>query len=374
MTLILKEVQTKKDIKTFVDLQFQIYKNDKTWIPPIKKDEIKSLIPGENPGFDFCDAKFWIAYKNNKPVGRIGGIINHKYNEKTGKKFARFSRIEFIDDAEVPGKLLHTAEKWAKHNGMEQIHGPLGFSNLDQQGMLIEGHEYLPSIGSVHHHPYYKKHMEQMGYEKEIDWVEFRLELADEIPAKAVKLAEVIKKRNKLNVIHFRKAKEIKAYGKQIFNVINESFSDLPYVTEFNEKMIDFYLHKYFSFLNPDFVKLVTTESGQLVGFIVAIPSLSEAMQKAHGKIFPFGFIHLIKAMKKAKVADLALTGIVPEMQGAGVPALLITELQKVMIEHGIKYVETTGIFETNHKAIKHWKNYEHIQHKRRRCFVKAIA
>ena len=255
---------------------------------------------------------------------------------------------------------------------MVGIHGPLGFTNLDQQGLLIEGFDYLPSIASTYHHEYYQAHFEKFGYEKENDWVEFRLKVSD-IPEKAIKLNDIIIKRYALNVLKFNKTKELLPYSIKIFELLNLAFEELNYVSEFDKKTMTYYADKYFKILNPKFVKVVEKDN-VMVGFIIALPSLSETMQRIKGKLFPFGVFHILNAMKKPKVVDLLLTGIDPKYQGMGVSALLITELQKTMLDHGVQHVETTGIFETNHKAIQHWKNYEHIQHKRRRCYKKLFT
>lgn len=359
-------------MKAFAKLPYSIYKGNNFWIPPILQDEIKSLSPAGNPAFTQCDASFWLAEKNGKIAGRIAAIINHSYNKKTGEEMGRFSRFECINDSEVSNALLDTATAWLKEKGMKGVHGPLGFNNLDGQGLLIEGFDQLPSIASTYHHPYYQSLIEQYGFKKENDWVEFRLTIG-EVPEKALKLNESIKQRYKLKVITFKNTRDLQPYTKKVFQLLNESFADLPYVSEFSDELISFYAAKYFKFLNPRFVKLIESEQGELVAFIVSVPSLSKALQKANGSLFPFGWWHIMQAFKHNDTADLFLTGVDPKMQGQGVPAVLITELQKTMLENGIRYVETTGIFETNHKAITTWKNYEHIQHKRRRCYRKMF-
>ncbi len=368
----IKEVFSPKDIKQFVDFQFELYKGHPFWVPPIKADEKKALSPKTNPAFEFCDAKFWLAYKEGKCVGRIGAIVNHSYNKKIGKKMGRFSRMEFVDDKEVSKQLYQTAEKWLKEQGMTAIHGPLGFTNFDNQGLLIEGFDYLPSIASVMHYPYYQKHIEALGYKKEIDWVEFRLKMWDEIPEKVTRLAKIIKDRNNLEVLRFKTKSDLKGVMRDVFGLLNKAFDELPYVAPFSQKLINYYADKYFKVLNPEFV-VVLKKEGKVVAFIVGMPSLSEGMQKANGKLFPFGFVHLLKSMKHPEVMDLLLTGVDPDYQKLGLPALLINELLGVINKHNIKFVETTGMFETNKKGITHWKSYEHIQHKRRRCFVKDL-
>lgn len=373
MTVEIKEVKSKKDRKVFVEVQFEIYKNNKFWVPPLKKSELKAIDPAYNPAFQFSEAKFWLAYKNGKACGRIGALINPTYNERTGEKKGRFNRLEFIDDLEVFEKLITTAENWLREKGMTAIHGPLGFSNLDLQGLLVEGFEYLPSIGSVYHQPYFHQYLEDFGYEKENDWIEFRLFPPKEIPEKVFKINELVKQRYGLRVLNFSSMKEIKPYARKVFKVLNQAFSELPYVIELNDQMINYYISKYFSMLNPYLIKIIENSEGEVVGFILGFPSLSEAMQKAKGKLYPFGFLHIMREMRHPTVVDLMLTGIKPEYQGQGVAALLMTELQKEVNRMGVEAVETTGIFESNIKAIQNWKNYDHIQHKRKRCYVKSL-
>ena len=367
----IREVVSDKNIKQFVDFPYKLYKNNPYWVPPLKKEETKQLKPNENPAFDFCDAKFWLAFKQGKVVGRIAAIINHDYNKIIGRKMGRISRLEFIDDPEVSEKLLQTAENFLREKGMEAVHGPLGFTNLDNQGLLIDGFDYIPSIASVMHFPYYQKHIEQRGYKKENDWVEFRLKI-EEVPEKATRLANIIAKRNNLELISFKEKSELKIYLKEIFELLNDAFEELPYVAPFSGKMIEYSAKKYLDVLQPKYIFVIKKE-GKIIAFIVGMPSLSKAMRKAKGKLFPFGFIHIMKALKNPGVMDLLLTGVDPQYQKLGLPAILISELQKQMIANGVEYVETTGMFESNTKGITTWKNYDHVQHKRRRCYIKEL-
>ncbi|MCD4791227.1 MAG: hypothetical protein K8R37_14635 [Bacteroidales bacterium] len=370
--LQIKEVVTLKDIKHFVDFPYKLYKGDPFWIPPIKNDEIKQLKPDTNPAFKFCDTKLWTAWKDGKCAGRISAIINHNYNEKTGEKKGRFSRVEFIDDNEVLCKLFEVAENWLKEKGMKTVHGPLGFTNLDNQGLLIDGFDYLPSIGSVYHKAYYYKYIEELGYTKENDWIEFRLTLGEKAHNKAIRGANLIKKRYGFEVIKFSSTAELREYVRPMFEILNKAFQELPYVTPFNDEMIDLYANKYFKVINPKYVRIIKKED-KIIAFLIGVPSLSEAMQKANGKLFPLGFFYIMQAMKHPKVIDLLLTGVIPEYQSAGAAVILFAEIQEEMMKQGIDQMETTGIFETNHNVISNWKNYDHIQHKRRRCFVKEL-
>jgi hypothetical protein len=372
MSVEIIEVKTAAQIKAFAKFPFSIYKGNAYWVPPIIKDEIHALDPQKNPAMEYCDSQFWLAKKNGKYVGRISAIINHKYNEKVGEDLSRFSRLEFVDDAEVFTTLMDTAIQWARNKGMKKIHGPLGFSNLDTQGMLIEGFDHLQSVASVYHLPYYKGYMDNYGFEKENDWVEFRLTLGEKATNKGNRGAALIKRRYGFEVMKFEKSEELRPYVKDVFNILNSAFAKLPYVTPFNDKMVELYAEKYFKVINPKYVRMVTKD-GEIIGFLIAVPSLSVAMQKANGKLFPFGFIHILNAMKNPKVMDFFLTGVKPEYDNAGVAVILFAEVQNEMMEAGIDQMETTGIIETNHNVISNWKNYEHIQHKRRRCFVKEI-
>jgi len=374
MSVIIKEVTESSDYKKFIDFQFSLYKSEKMWVPPIKDDEIKALKPKSNPSFEFCDAKFWIAINNGDVVGRIGAIINHKYNEERDEKMGRFSRFECIDNAEVAALLLQTAEEWIKGKKMIGVYGPLGFNNLDHQGMLIEGFEYLPSIASEYHMPYYQKLIEAQNYEKEIDWVEFRLTLGERAVSKASRGAELIKKRYGITVKHFSNTDELKPYIHEVFDILNGSFDVLPFVSKFDSKLADFYANKYLQILNPKFIKMVEKDD-KIIGFILGMPSLSRAMQKAKGKLFPLGIVHILKALKGNGVdtVDQMLTAVLKEYHSTGAAVVLQAELQNAMVEKGLEYIETTGIFETNDRAIKNWKNYEHIQHKRKRCFKKIF-
>lgn len=372
MSVTIQEVTTNKQKKAFVELPFSVYKENAYWVPPIKSDELKSMSPETNPAMRFSDTKFWLAYRDGKVVGRIIAIINHRYIEKTGEKFGRFSKLEFFDDAEVFTKLMDTAVAWLKEQGMEKIHGPLGYTNLDNQGLLIEGFDYLPSVASVYHLPYYKKHIEKYGFKKEIDWLEFRLALGKEAIEKSNRGVKIIKKRYGLEVLRFNKTQELLPFADDLFRVLNEAFEPLPYVVPLDDNMVEMYKKKYLKVINPKFVSIVKKDD-EVIGFMIAVPSLSEAMQKAKGKLFPLGFYHILQAMKKPSVLDFFLGGVKPEYETQGAAVVVYNEIQNQMIKEGINVVETTGNLETNHKVIANWKNFEHIQHKRRRCFVKEI-
>ena len=372
MAITLQVVRNKKQKQDFVRLPFEVYRDNAFWVPPLITDELKAMNPKYNPAMEFCDSEFWIAYRDGKPVGRIGAIINHKYNKKVGKKLGRFSRIEFFDDKEVFRALMDNAVKWLKEKGMKTVHGPLGYTNLDNQGLLIKGFDYLPSVASVYHHPYYQKHIENYGFRKEIDWLEFRLNAGRKAINKATRGAELMRKRYGFEVIRFEKAGELLPYTETLFDILNAAFASLPFVVSFDKKMVDMYKKKYFKVINPKYVYFVKTDD-EIVGFILAVPSLSEAMQKANGKLFPFGFYHIKKAIRNPEVIDLFLGGVKPEYEHKGAAVILYSEIQNQMLKDGLHVVETTGNFETNRHVIANWKNFDYIQHQRRRCFIKDI-
>jgi len=373
MSVTIQTIRNKKQKKDFVSLPFDIYKGNAYWVPPLKSEELKSLAPDHNPAMRFCDAEYWVAYRDGKPVGRIAAIVNHKYNEKVGKKLGRFSKLEFFDDKEVFETLMGKAVSWLREKGIKTVHGPLGFTNLDNQGLLIEGFDYLPSVASVYHPPYYRKHIENYGFEKEIDWLEFRLNIVEETVKKANRGAELLKKRFGFEVIRFTKAKELIPYTKELFDIVNDAFASLPFVIPFDNEMVKMYTKKYFSLINPKYVFFVK-KGEDIAGFMLAVPSLSKAMQKADGKLFPFGLLHIRKAMRNPdNVIDFFLGGVKPEYEHEGAAVVLYSEIQNQMLKDGVHTVETTGNFETNHHVISNWKNFDHVQHKRRRCFIKDI-
>ncbi len=372
MAVTLQAVKNRKQEKDFVNLPFAIYKGNPYWVPPIKTDELNNLDASYNPAMRYCDAEFWVAYRDDKPVGRIGAIINHKYNEKVGKKLGRFSKLEFFNDKAVFVALMDKAIFWMKEKGMKTIHGPLGFTNLDNQGLLIEGFEYLPSIASVYHHAYYQQYIEAYGFDKEIDWLEFRLNIGEKSVEKANRGAALVKKRFGFEIVRFKRAEDLVPYAESFFGIVNDAFASLPFVIPFDKEMANMYTKKYIQAVNPKYVYFVKKDD-ELIGFMLAVPSLSVAMQKANGKLFPFGFYHIKKAIRHPHVIDFFLGGVKPEYENKGPVVMLYAEIQNQMLKDGISVAETTGNFETNHRVIANWKNFDHIQHKRRRCFIKDI-
>ncbi len=374
MSISLKEVTTDKDLKRFVDFQYKLYKNDKCWVPPLKKEELFSLRRDKNPAFDFCETKYWLAYKNDELVGRIAGIINHKFNEKFSKRIMRFGWIDFIDDEEVCSSLLTAVENWAKEKGMHEVHGPLGFTDMDGEGTLIEGFEEVSTLGAIYNYSYYPILIERNGYTKDIDWIEFQVKMtSDPVPEKISRISDIALQRNKLRVLRVNKPKELLPYAREMFYLINSSYKDLYGFVELSDKQIDMYVKQYFGFIKPEYLPVVLNEKNEMVAFGITMPSLSKAFQKAKGKLFPFGFIHILKAMKNNPALDLYLTAVRPDMQDKGVNAILMNEINKLIIKNNIRLVETNRELEDNSKVQAQWRFFEHRQHKRRRCYKKEI-
>jgi GNAT superfamily N-acetyltransferase len=369
MDIQIKEVTTKAEIKAFINFTDALYKDHPCFVPPLKFDEAATLNPRKNPAFDHCEARYWLAYKNNKVVGRIAGIINNAYIEKWKNRYIRFGWIDFEDDISISRLLLQQVENWAKEKGLTAIHGPLGFTDLDHEGTLIEGFDQLGTLASIYNYPYYQNHFEQLGFVKETDWVEYKLTADEVVPEKLIKLASIVERRLKLTVIRAKKAKEILSYAPAIFELINDAC--LFGVTPLTQRQMDYYTKQYFSFVKVDYVTIIVDREGKLAAFGITMPSLSRALQKNKGRLLPFGFIHLLKAMKKNDMADLLMIAIRKDLQGKGVNAMLMKETYESYLKHGVTTVETNHELEDNARVRSQWEDFNAVQHKRRRCFIK---
>ena len=371
METIIQEVTSKKQVNAFLDFPYVLYKGNPYNIPKLRFDEAATLNPGKNPAFDFCESKYWLAYQNGKVVGRVAAIYNKKYVETWKNNYLRFGWIDFIEDIEVPRALLKAVEGWAKELGCTAVHGPLGFTDLDYEGMLIEGYEEIGTMATIYNYPYYPIMMEQLGYGKAVDWVEYRINVPEVFPENITKIANLVEKRYKLHVVPMTSTKHLKPYASEVFKLVNETYSELYGVVELTQRQIDYYVKMYFSMIRVDCITLIANEANQLVGFGISMPSLSKALQKANGSLFPFGFIHLLKALKKNTEADLLLIGIDKSLQGKGVNAIVLREFHKNYQKAGIKIIESNPELEENKKVQSIWDHFPARQHKRRRCFIK---
>ncbi len=376
MAVEIRKVEpTKKELKKFVEFGINHYKGNSCYVPQLFRDDINTLRPDVNPAFDFCEAQSWMAYRDDKPVGRITAIINKKVNERTCVPSVRFSFVEFIDDAEVVDALFDTVEQWGRERGMKKIVGPMGFSDMDHEGMLIDGFDELGTMATIYNHPYYPEHMDRRGMEKDVDWVEYLMTVPDGIPQKHQRIADMVKNRFHLRTLEIKSRKWIKDnYGKAIFDLINEAYDGLYGYSPLSEKQIDHYIDLYLGMLRLDDVSMVVDKDDKLVAVGISIASFSRALQKAKGKMFPFGWWHLLKPLRgKVDTVDLLLVAVKPEYQNKGVNALLFAELIPKYIKTGYKYAESNLELEGNEAVQKQWEYFERRQHKRRRAYIKDL-
>lgn len=374
--IVVKQIEpTPGNLKKFIKFQLELYKGNDCYVPPLVLDEVNTLNPKHNPAFDFCEAAYFLAYKDNKIVGRIAAIINRQVNEKSGKKEMRFGWVDFIDDADVVKALFDAAEKWGKNKGMNKIVGPLGFTDLDHEGMLIDGFDELGTMATIYNYPYYLPRIEALGYEKEVDWLEYVMTVPEGIPDKHNRIAEIVKKKFNLRVLKFKSRKEIKEkYGHALFELVNEAYADLYGYSTLTSRQIDYYVDMYISLLNLDLVTLIVDAEDKLVGVGISMQSMSKALQKSKGKLFPFGWYHLLKGLKgKNDRVDLMLVVIKPEYQGKGVNALLFQDLIPTYIKCGFKYAESNPELAENDKVQNQWESFERRQHRHRRAVGKQL-
>lgn len=375
MVEIKKIEPTKSNLKKFTQFQIDLYDGNPYYVPPLVSDDVATLSPQVNPAFDFCESVYFMAYRDGKPVGRIAGIINNQVNERHHSRTARFGFIDFIDDDEVSAALMSAVEKWARDKGMKKLIGPLGFTDLDHEGMLVEGFQELSTMATIYNYAYYPRHMEKLGYKKESDWVEFLMDVPDEIPEKYNRIADIVKKKFGLKVLKYKSRKRIKdEYGRALFHLINNAYDGLYEYSHLTEKQIDYYIDIYLGLLNLDLVTLIVDKDDQLVSVGISMPSMSKALQKSKGKMLPLGWWHLLKGLKgKNDRVDLLLVAVKPEYQNKGANALLFQDLIPYYIKYGYKYAESNPEMETNAKVQGQWEYFKNRQHRRRRSFYKNL-
>lgn len=376
MGVVIKEVTSKKELKKFVKFNIELYKENPYHVPGLIEEEMITLDRTKNPAFELCDAVYYLAYKDDKIVGRIAGIINRRSNEVWKQKHARFGFVDFIDDNEVVDALFSAVETWAKEKNMDTLHGPMGFTDMDHEGMLIEGFDQLGTMAAIYNFPYYPKQMERMGYNKDQDWHEFKIYIPDAIPDKHMRIGEIVKKKYGLKIVKFKKTKSIYPYAQKIFETLNAAYTPLYGFAPLTQQQIDYYVKIYIPMLRLDLITVIVREEDDVVvGFGISLPNLSRAMQKAKGHMLPIGWIHLLKALKsKPKVIDLYLTGVLPEYQNKGVNALLFNDLIPVYQSLGVEYAESNPELETNSAVQAQWDYFKREHHKSRRAFIKEIT
>lgn len=375
MSVIIKEVTDKRDLKKFVKFNIELYKDSPYHVPGLIEEEMMTLDKKKNPAFELCDAIYFLAYKDDRIVGRIAGMVNRKSNEVWNQKHARFGFVDFIDDDEVVNALFDAVEKWAKAQGMEHLHGPLGFTDLDHEGMLVEGFDQLGTMATIYNYPYYPNHMDRMGYTKDNDWHEFKIYIPDSVPDKHLRVGEIVKKKYGLKTLKFKKRKDIWPYAHKIFEALNFAFAPLYGFAPLTERQIDYYVNQYIPMVRLDMVTVIVhEETDAVVGFGISLPNLSYALKKAKGHMFPFGFIPLLKALKsKPRIIDLYLMGVLPEYQNKGVNALIFNDLIPVYQSLGVEYAETNPELESNNAVQAQWDYFKREHHKTRRAFIKDL-
>jgi hypothetical protein len=366
-----------KELREFARFKTNLYKNHPYAVPQLRADEVNALCKGKNPALDVYEHQVFLAKRDGKTVGRIVGIINHKDNENEGKKRVRFGYIDFIDDAAVAAALIEAVEKWGAARGMTEIHGPLGFTDLDPEGMLVEGFDQLGTIATIYNYSYYPQHLERLGFHKVVDWIERKLFAVESIPEKHLKAARLVQERYGLKTLPQMSIRRLQkeGYVKKVFQLLNLCYAHLYGFTQVNEDMIDYYIKNYLPVLRPDLISIVVNKEGAVVGFGVAIPSLAKAMQKAGGRLFPFGIFHLLRAVKgRLQVCDLALIAVHPEYRNLGTVALIFNHLIPRFQKMGTEYAECYPVLESNNNLQTLWKEFRNEPHKRRRIYEKKIG
>ncbi len=377
---IIRKVTDKKGLETFIQFHYDLYRGDAYDVPNLHSDEVNTLSADRNPAFDFCEAQYFLAYQDEKVVGRVAAIINHKANKRWGQQRVRFGWIDFIDDRDVSKALLQAVEDWGREKGMKEAVGPLGFTDMDPEGMLTGGFDQLGTQATIYNYPYYPQHIEALGgWLKDNDYVEFKLMVPEEVPEKYAKIAAMIEKRYNLHARKVTRREVFKeGYGQRIFEIINETFKDLYGYSELSQKQIDHYVKMYLPMADLNLITLIEDWNAdkKVIGVGITIPSLSRAFQKCrNGRLFPFGWWHVLRALKfqKTEGVDLLLLGVLPEYRAKGANALLFADLIPWYQKYGYKWGESQVEMETNEKVQSQWGPLEPIQHKRRRCYLKQL-
>jgi GNAT superfamily N-acetyltransferase len=369
MMIVLKKVTTRKEMKDFVVFPFSLYKNNEYWVPPIIKDEINNFDPTKNPVFENAEAHFFLAIKEDQIVGRVVAIINWFEVTQQHVKKIRFGWFDVVDDIEVSKVLLNKVKEIGLTNHLEYIEGPVGFNNLDKTGVLTEGFDHIGTMITWYNHPYYKEHLEQLGFVKEKEYLENKFKFKNVNAAYFDRISTILKKRFKLQALDFKKTKDILPYIEEMFDVFDKSYSKLSTFVPISDAQITYFKKKYISFINPEYIKFVIDEHKKLVAFAIVMPSFSEALQKANGKLFPTGIFHLLKAKKKSKEVTLYLIGVHPDYQNKGIHAIIFDQYKKTFTPLGIENCYRTPELEDNEAIKKIWKNFEPVTHKKRRTY-----
>lgn len=374
MKVTIQEVVTKKDLKAFVHFPNVFYKDNKYYVPTLERGDLDALNPKKNHAFEFCEGKYWLARdEKGTIVGRIAGIINHQYNKKTGTDFARFGFMDFVDDNDVVDALFDTVEAWARQKGMKVMNGPLGFLEFDASGVLVAGFDELPTAYGKYNFPYYEPQLLRRGYAKDTDWVEFSVTMPDDITEWFSRTAELVATRYKLHQADISTKKKMVSYFPQCAKVLNETYRNIHGFSELSEGQVNDLIKQFVPNLNTDFVSVILDENEQVVAFGISMPSLSKAMQKCRGRLFPFGFLHILHAIRQNDTLDLLLIGISDQYKSKGLNAMIFDKIAPAVKSYGIKHLETTRELEDNNSVQNMWNRFENRLHKRARCYIKDL-
>ncbi len=370
----IREVTTKKDLKAFVHFPNALYEGNPHYVPQIESMERDTLTPAKNHAFEVCEAKYWLAYdEGNRIVGRVAGIVNRKYNEKTGERICRFGFIDFTDNQEVSKTLMDTVERYAKEKGMATMCGPMGFLEFDTAGVLVEGFDQLPTAYGKYNAPYYERHLTRLGYVKDVDFVEYQILVPEVIPERYERMSQLVSVKNSLHQAEFGSRAELEPYLDGVFRCLNMAYSKLHGFTELTPGQCNDLKRQFLSNINPDYVSIILDTNEEVVGFGVALPSLSKAMKKAKGSLFPLGWLHLMKALRKNDTIDLLLIAIDEKYKNKGVNAMIFNKFAKGITKNGIKFIESTRELEDNTSVQNLWHYLEHTLTKRARLYKKEI-
>ena len=372
--ITIKEVKTKKEARLFTTFPNKMYKNVDAFVPALTMDELNVFNKDKNPVHDYVDSIRFIAYRNNKIVGRIAGIVNHKINYNNNTREVRFTRLDMIDDIEVTKALLNAVETWAKENfNSNHIIGPIGFTDMDRQGMLVDGFEELNLFITIYNFPYYHKHLEELGYVKDVDWLEKRISWPQEVPPKLARVTEMIRNRYGYRLFKPKNMKDVEGFVDEIFKVYNDAFVELYGFLPLPPKVVDFYVKQVKQIIQFDWIWVVYDKEDNVAGFGIVMPSLAMANKKSNGRLFPFGIFRILKALKKYDTIDFYFIAVDPKHQNRGVAALIFEDGIKTGVKHGVKWAETGPELELNHQIQAVWKDFDYIDHRRRRCYKKDI-
>lgn len=374
MSVIIREISSKSDLKKFIWFSINLYKDCEFAAPPLLMDDMMNLSKGKNPALEFCEAAYFLAYKNDEIVGRIAAIINPVANETWNVKSGRFGWIDFIDDQKVSKALLDTASNWAKEKGMTSMSGPMGFTDFDHEGTLVSGFDQNGTLAAIYNYPYYAQHIENNGFAKDAEWNEYLIPIPEKFPEKYFRIADIVQKKYSLRAKKFKNRKEVvDNYVGKIFDLLNLCYKDLYGFSKLNEKQKNFYIKMYFSFFRVDTISIIVDDKDEVVALGIAMPSFTKALQKAQGSLFPLGWFYMLQALRKNDIVDLYLMAVHPDYQSKGVNSMLFAELMPRFAKNGYKFAESNPELITNTKMSSQWGSFEHINHKSRRVFVKEI-